>query len=42
ADAPIEEPYSVYFQGGLTWPHGKLGILKTVQELVDKGLATTG
>lgn len=38
ADAPIEEPYAVYFQGGLTWPHGKLGILKSLQKLVDAGL----
>ena len=38
ADAPIEEPYAVYFQGGLTWPHGKLGILKSVQMLMDKGI----
>ncbi len=38
ADGPIKEPYSVYFQGGLTWPHAKLGILKTLQKLVDKGL----
>ncbi|HAK58481.1 MAG TPA: hypothetical protein DCP06_05825 [Lachnospiraceae bacterium] len=38
ADAPIEEPYAVYFQGGLTWPHGKLGILKSVQELKNRAL----
>ena len=38
ADAPIEPPYAVYFQGGLTWSHGKLGILKSVQALYDKGL----
>ena len=38
ADGPIKEPYAVYFQGGLTWPHAKLGILKTLQKLVDKGL----
>ncbi len=38
ADGPIKEPYSVFFQGGLTWPHAKLGILKTLQKLVDKGL----
>ncbi len=38
ADAPIEEPYAVYFQGGLTFPHGKLGILKSLQKLVDKKL----
>ena len=38
ADGPIKEPYSVFFQGGLTWPHAKLGILKTLQNLVDSGL----
>ena len=38
ADGPIKEPYSVFFQGGLTWPHAKLGILKTLQRLVDRGL----
>ena len=27
ADAPIEEPYVVYFQGGLTYEHSKLGVL---------------
>ena len=31
ADAPIKPPYAVYFQGGLTWPHGKFGILKSLQ-----------
>lgn len=35
ADGPIKPPYAVYFQGGLTWPHAKLGILKTVQQLLD-------
>ncbi len=38
ADGPIKAPYSVFFQGGLTWPHAKYGILKTLQKLVDKGL----
>ncbi|MEE3470712.1 Cystathionine beta-lyase family protein involved in aluminum resistance [Butyrivibrio hungatei] len=38
ADGPIKEPYSVFFQGGLTWPHAKIGILKTLQNLVDAGL----
>ena len=33
ADAPIKPPYNVYFQGGLTFPHGKFGILKTLQFL---------
>ncbi|MCR4763660.1 MAG: methionine gamma-lyase family protein [Lachnospiraceae bacterium] len=36
ADGPMKPPYNVYFQGGLTWPHAKLGILKTVQNLKDK------
>ena len=35
ADGPIKEPYSVFFQGGLTWPHAKYGILKTLQKMVD-------
>ncbi|MCI9337593.1 MAG: hypothetical protein HFH93_08640 [Lachnospiraceae bacterium] len=38
ADAPIKPPYAVYFQGGLTWPHGKFGILKSLQSLVNRGL----
>lgn len=36
ADGPIKPPYAVYFQGGLTWPHAKLGILKALQNLIDK------
>jgi len=39
ADGPIREPYAVYFQGGLTWYHAKLGILMSLQKLVDAGLA---
>ena len=35
ADAPLKEPYAVYFQGGLTWEHAKLGILMSLQKLVD-------
>lgn len=38
ADAPIEPPYNVYFQGGLTWHHAKYGILMSLQELFDKDL----
>ena len=38
ADGPIKPPYSVYFQGGLTFPHAKLGILKTLQNLLDAGI----
>ena len=36
ADGPIKEPYSVYFQGGLTWPSAKFGILSSLQELVSE------
>lgn len=35
ADAPIKPPYTVYFQGGLTYYHGKFGILKSLQALID-------
>lgn len=38
ADGPIAPPYAVYFQGGLTFPHAKLGILKSVQNLIDRGI----
>ncbi len=38
ADGPIKPPYAVYFQGGLTWQHGKFGIMKTLQKLVEKGI----
>ena len=40
ADGPIRPPYAVYFQGGLTWYHGKLGILLSMQKLLDAGLIT--
>ena len=40
ADGPIREPYAVYFQGGLTWAHAKLGILMSLQKMVDAGLIT--
>ncbi len=40
ADGPIRPPYAVYFQGGLTWFHAKLGILMSLQKMVDAGLAT--
>ena len=42
ADAPIRPPYAVYFQGGLTWYHAKLGIMKSLQKLVDAGIVKTG
>ena len=38
ADGPIKPPYTAYFQGGLTWQHAKMGILKTLQEMKKAGL----
>ena len=38
ADGPIKPPYAVYFQGGLTWQHAKLGILKAFKNMVDDEL----
>lgn len=38
ADGPIKPPYAVYFQGGLTWNHAKLGILKSLQSMIDAGV----
>lgn len=40
ADGPIKPPYSVFFQGGLTWHHAKLGILMSLQKLTEAGIAT--
>lgn len=37
ADGPLKEPYSVFFQGGLTWYHAKLGILKSLAEMKNAG-----
>ncbi|MCR5655031.1 MAG: methionine gamma-lyase family protein [Lachnospiraceae bacterium] len=38
ADGPMKEPYNVYFQGGLTYPHGKFGIMKAVNQLLEDGV----
>ena len=40
ADGPIKPPYAVYFQGGLTWPHAKLGILMSLEYLVRDGIVS--
>ncbi|MBQ6788547.1 MAG: methionine gamma-lyase family protein [Lachnospiraceae bacterium] len=40
ADGPIKPPYAVYFQGGLTYEHAKFGIMKTLQEVIDAGIAS--
>ena len=38
ADGPIRPPYTAYFQGALTYPHGKYGILNSLQHLRDAGV----
>lgn len=35
ADAPLREPFAVYYQGGLTYEHAKLGLLLAAEK-VDK------
>ncbi len=40
ADGPMKPPYTAYFQGGLTWAHGKLGIMRALQEMLDAGLVS--
>ncbi|MBE6965635.1 MAG: hypothetical protein E7441_06345 [Ruminococcaceae bacterium] len=37
ADGPIREPYTIFFQGGLTWYNAKLGIMMSLQKLIDGG-----
>ncbi len=37
-DGPIREPYSIYYQGGLTWPSAKFGMISSLQKLVDANL----
>jgi cystathionine beta-lyase family protein involved in aluminum resistance len=38
ADAPIKPPYTVFFQGGLTDYHARLGMMMALQEMKNKGL----
>lgn len=38
ADAPMREPYIVYFQGGLTYEHSKFGVIKSLDALHKKHL----
>ena len=33
-DAPIREPYTAYLQGGLTFDHGKIGILIALSRII--------
>lgn len=40
ADGPVRPPYAVYFQGGLTWPHAKLGIMMSLEKMYNEKLIT--
>lgn len=40
ADGPIRAPYTIYFQGGLTYEHSKFGVIKALQTMVDKGIVS--
>ena len=40
ADGPMREPYAVYFQGGLTWYHAKIGIMNALQKMCDDGIVS--
>lgn len=35
-DGPLCEPYTAYMQGGLTYEYGKLGVMRAVDEMLDK------
>jgi len=38
ADGPMREPYFAYYQGGLTYEHCKLGVMKSLNNLVKNNL----
>lgn len=38
ADGPMREPYFAYYQGGLTYEHCKLGVMKSMSNLYNKNL----
>lgn len=38
ADAPIRPPYTAYMQGGLVYEHVKLGVMRAIQELCERGI----
>jgi cystathionine beta-lyase family protein involved in aluminum resistance len=38
ADAPIREPYIAYMQGGLTYSHAKLGVIRAIEHMIAKNL----
>lgn len=42
ADAPMREPYAVYYQGGLTYEHAKLGAMLAYQAVQGGSYESTG
>lgn len=38
ADGPMKEPYNVFMQGGLSYAHAKLGVVKSMQEMINAGV----
>ena len=40
ADAPMRPPYTAYLQGGLTYSHGKLALIRTLDYMQKKGCLT--
>ncbi len=38
ADAPLREPYTVYLQGGLSYSHGKIALIQTLESMEEQGL----
>ena len=35
-DGPLVYPYTAYMQGGLTWEYGKLGVMRAIDEMLDR------
>ena len=35
ADGPLRPPYTAYFQGGLTYESGRIGIMSAAQAMLD-------
>lgn len=42
ADGPLRPPYVAYVQGGLTYEHVKISVLRAVDDLLKKGLISIG
>ena len=40
-DGPLTEPYTAYLQGGLTYEYGKLGIMRAIDEMLDRHIEET-